>query len=68
MSMLLELPALCRLWDVHITKCRQVLRGHVDSVNDIQWQPYGAAIATGLWSKPFRHSSKYKPQLDSSSA
>jgi WD40 repeat protein len=49
LSMLFGGTALCRLWDVHITKCRQVLRGHVDSVNDIQWQPYGAAIATGKW-------------------
>jgi WD40 repeat protein len=39
--------AACRLWDVHISKSRQVLRGHVDSVNDIQWQPFGSAIATG---------------------
>lgn len=38
----------CRLWDLTIGKCRQVLRGHVDSVNDINWQPYGSAICTGV--------------------
>lgn len=37
-----------RLWDLNLTKCRQVLRGHVDSVNDSCWQPQGAAIATGV--------------------
>lgn len=36
-----------RLWDLHMTKCRQVLRGHIDSVNESCWQPFGATIATG---------------------
>jgi len=30
-----------------VGKCRQVLRGHVDSVNDIDWQPYGGVICSG---------------------
>eukprot|EP00879_Flechtneria_rotunda_P028628 GHRR01030820.1.p1 GENE.GHRR01030820.1~~GHRR01030820.1.p1 ORF type:complete len:245 (-),score=75.28 GHRR01030820.1:328-1062(-) len=38
----------CRLWDVTVGKSRQVLRGHVDSVNEVGWQPYGAAICTGV--------------------
>lgn len=36
-----------RLWDVVSGRCRQVLRGHVDSVNDVNWQPFGSALATG---------------------
>jgi WD40 repeat protein len=40
-------PTTHRLWDVNAGRCRQVLRGHMDSVNDVAWQPYGAAISTG---------------------
>ncbi len=38
-----------RLWDVGASRCRQVLRGHVDSVNDVNWQPGSSAVATGVW-------------------
>ncbi len=35
-----------RLWDVPAAKCRSALRGHVDSVNDIAWQPFTPNLAT----------------------
>ena len=35
-----------RLWDIPAAKCRMALRGHVDSVNDVCWQPFSSALAT----------------------
>ncbi len=35
-----------RLWDLPASKCRMALRGHVDSVNDVAWQPYTSSLAT----------------------
>lgn len=36
-----------RLWDVPAGKCRMALRGHVDSVNDVCWQPFTSNVCTG---------------------
>lgn len=36
-----------RLWDLVAAKSRQILRGHVDSVNDCAWQHYTNNLCTG---------------------
>lgn len=36
----------CRLLDINVGKCRTVLRGHVDSVNSVNFQPYSTTLAT----------------------
>lgn len=36
-----------RLWDLVACKSRQVLRGHVDSVNECAWQPFTNNLCTG---------------------
>ena len=36
-----------RLWDVAAGRCKQALRGHVDSVNEVCWMPYSNILATG---------------------
>ena len=35
-----------RLWDVAAGRCKQTFRGHVDSVNEVCWQPYSNILAT----------------------
>jgi len=40
-----------RLWDVATGKCRQTLRGHVDSVNSVSFQPYSTNMCTASGDK-----------------
>jgi len=35
-----------RLWDLHSNRCRATFRGHVDSVNEVCWQPFTNMVAT----------------------
>lgn len=35
-----------RLWDLTTGRCKSVLRGHVDSVNEVCWQPFSNTLAT----------------------
>lgn len=39
-------PRLPRLWDIVEGKCKQVFKGHVDSVNACCWQPYTCHLCT----------------------
>ena len=36
-----------KLWDLVARKCKQTLRGHVDSVNSVVFQPFSNNVATG---------------------
>ena len=36
-----------RLWDLSTARCRLAFRGHVDSVNEVCWQPFTNNFATG---------------------
>ena len=40
-----------RLWDLSSLRCRQTLRGHVDSVNACAWQPFSNNICTASGDK-----------------
>ncbi|GMH45200.1 hypothetical protein BSKO_13157 [Bryopsis sp. KO-2023] len=35
-----------RLWDVVAGKCKIVLRGHVDSINEVAWEPFTSNLCT----------------------
>lgn len=37
---------LSKIFDVNVGKCRSSLRGHVDSVNAVQFQPFSNIVAT----------------------
>lgn len=38
---------LAKVFDINAGKCRHSLRGHVDSVNAVKFQPYSNIIASG---------------------
>ena len=38
---------LAKIFDINVGKCRHSLRGHVDSVNSVRFQPYSNIVATG---------------------
>jgi len=40
-----------KLWDINSLRCRQTLRGHVDSVNAVCFQPYSNNVATASGDK-----------------
>jgi WD40 repeat protein len=41
-----------KLWDLQVPKTsRFTFRGHVDSVNSIQWQPYSSMFVSGAGDK-----------------
>ena len=40
-----------KLWDMNMTKSRFTFRGHVDSVNSIQFLPYSQIFASGSGDK-----------------
>lgn len=37
---------LAKVYDINAQKCRHSLRGHVDSVNSVKFQPFSNIIAT----------------------
>lgn len=41
----------CKVWDMGSLRCRQTLRGHVDSVNAVCFQPYTNYVCTGSGDK-----------------
>jgi WD40 repeat protein len=40
-----------KLWDLTAQKCRQSMRGHVDSVNSVCFQPFSNHLCTGSGDK-----------------
>ena len=40
-----------RIWDLIAGKCKQTLRGHVDSVNACCWQPFTANVCSASGDK-----------------
>lgn len=40
-----------KLWDLNMPKSRYTFRGHVDSVNSIQFQPYSCMFVSGAGDK-----------------
>ena len=40
-----------KMWDLNMNKSRFTFRGHVDSVNSVQWQPYTQIFASGSGDK-----------------